>query len=66
MGEIDEKDLPLMEDVNEAVRAFNAHIQDAYSIRRVRSNDTEMFVQSASQRDVALNMRQPNGLKNLQ
>ena len=25
MGEMDEEDLPSMEDVNEAVKAFNAH-----------------------------------------
>ena len=29
----------------------------------MRSNDTEMFFQSASQRDAALNMRQPNDFK---
>ena len=144
MGEMDEEDLPTMEDVNEAVKAFNCHkkawrtmsrnpspieermialeevvkksiadaarqaapvvssgkpqprtyasvvapqmtktavriridganklqlekllsktkehIQGAHAIRQMRSNDTEVFVKSASQRGAALNMRQP-------
>lgn len=32
------------------------HIPGAYAVRQMRSNDTEVFVQSATQRDVALNM----------
>ena len=34
------------------------HIDGAYAIRQMRSNDTEVFFQSASQREAALNMRQ--------
>ena len=34
-------------------------IQDAYAIPQRRSNDPNMFVQLAFQRDAALNMRQP-------
>ena len=32
------------------------HIQGAYAIRQIRGIDTEVFIQSASQRDAALNM----------
>ena len=39
------------------------HIQGAYAISQMRSTDTEVFVQSVSQRDAALNMRQPNEFK---
>ena len=34
-------------------------IHGAFVICQMRSNDTELFVQSASQREAALNMRQP-------
>ena len=33
------------------------HIDGAYAVRLMRSNDTENYVQSASQRDAAQNMR---------
>ena len=39
------------------------YIKGAHVIRQMRSNDTEVFVQSAFQRDAALNMRQPNEFK---
>ena len=39
------------------------HIKGAYAVRKPRSNDTEVFVQSASQRDAALNMAQPGSFK---
>lgn len=39
------------------------HIRGAYAVRSMRSNDTEVFVQIASQRDAALNMPQPEPFK---
>lgn len=39
------------------------HIPGAYAVRKMRSNDTEVFVTSASQRDAALNMPQPESFK---
>lgn len=39
------------------------HIKGAYAVRQLRSNDTEVFVQSTSQRDAALNMAQPKAFK---
>ena len=41
------------------------YIEGAFAIRQIRSNDTEVFVQSVFQRDTALNMRQPNEFKTL-
>ena len=35
------------------------HIEGAYAVRQLQSNDTEVFVQSVSQRDAALSMAQP-------
>lgn len=39
------------------------HIPGAYAIRKRRSNDTEVFVASASQRDAVLNMPQPENFQ---
>ena len=38
-------------------------IERAYAIRQLRSNDTEVFVQSVSQRDTALRMVEPKEFK---
>ena len=39
------------------------HIHGAYAVPQMRSNDKEVYVQSAIQRDAALNMPQPDGFK---
>lgn len=39
------------------------HIKGAFAVRKLRRNDTEVFVESASQRDAALNMTQPASFK---
>lgn len=39
------------------------HIKGAYAVRQMRSHDTEVFVQSARQRDAALNMPHPETFK---
>ena len=39
------------------------HIQGAYAVRQLRSQDTEVLVHSTSQRDVALNMPHPKAFK---
>lgn len=39
------------------------HIKGAFTVRKLRSNDTELFVESASERDAALNMTQPASFK---
>ena len=43
----------------ELLNKAKTHIEGAYAVRQLRSNDTEVFVQSISQRDAALNMAQP-------
>ncbi|KAI0995868.1 hypothetical protein K3495_g12312 [Podosphaera aphanis] len=39
------------------------HITGAYAVRKMRSNDTEVFVGSTAQRDAALNMPHPETFK---
>ena len=43
----------------ELLNKAKLHINGAYAVRQLRSNDTEVFVQSVSQRDAALRMAQP-------
>ncbi|KAI1007232.1 hypothetical protein K3495_g991 [Podosphaera aphanis] len=43
----------------ELLRKAKSKIVGAYAVRQLRSNDTEVFVQSVSQRDAALKMVQP-------
>ncbi|KAI1002372.1 hypothetical protein K3495_g5829 [Podosphaera aphanis] len=38
-------------------------IEGAYAVRQMRSNDTEVFLQSTAQRDAALSMEQPENFK---
>ena len=47
--------MQLVELLNEA----KIHIEEAYAVRQLRTNDTEVLVQSVLQRDAALNMAQP-------
>ncbi|CCU82098.1 Putative uncharachterized protein [Blumeria hordei DH14] len=39
--------------------AAKLHIDGAFIVRKLRGNDTEVFLQSVSQRDAALSMAQP-------
>lgn len=43
----------------ELLNKAKLHIDGAYSVRQLRSNDTEVFVQWVAQRDAALDMAQP-------
>lgn len=43
----------------ELLNKAKKHIEKAYAVRLLRSNDTEVFVQSVSQRDAALKMAHP-------
>lgn len=43
----------------ELLNKAKIHIEAAYAVRQLRRKDTEVFVQSISQRDAALNMAQP-------
>ena len=42
----------------ELLNKAKIHIEGAHFVRQLMSNDTEVFVQSISQRDAALNMAQ--------
>ncbi|KAI0997185.1 hypothetical protein K3495_g11000 [Podosphaera aphanis] len=44
---------------SELLNKAKQHITGAYAVRKLRSCDTEVFVQSVSQRDAALRMPQP-------
>ncbi|KAI0998808.1 hypothetical protein K3495_g9386 [Podosphaera aphanis] len=43
----------------ELLNKAKQHIAGAYAVRKLRSNDTEVFVPSVSQRDTALSLPQP-------
>ena len=43
----------------ELLNKSKIHIVGSYAVRQLRSNDTEVFVQSISQQDAALNVAQP-------
>ncbi|CCU75202.1 AIR1 domain-containing protein [Blumeria hordei DH14] len=48
---------------DELLSKAKQHIEGAFAIRQMRSHDTEVYVQSASQRDAALKMCQPPEFK---
>ncbi|KAI1002192.1 hypothetical protein K3495_g6008, partial [Podosphaera aphanis] len=43
----------------ELLNKAKQHFTGAYAVRKLRSSDTEVFVQSVSQRDAALSSAQP-------
>lgn len=49
--------------VEELLSKSKEHVHDTYAIHKMRSTDTEMFVQSASQRDTVLKMLQTEEFK---
>ncbi|KAI1004861.1 hypothetical protein K3495_g3352 [Podosphaera aphanis] len=47
----------------ELLSVAKQNIEGAYSVRQMRSNDTEVILQSKAQRDAALSMEQPDNFK---
>ncbi|KAI0994330.1 hypothetical protein K3495_g13852 [Podosphaera aphanis] len=57
--------IPVAEDMqpSQLLNMAKEHITGAYAVRKMRSNDTEVFVGSTAQRDAALNMPHPETFK---